>query len=339
MQFPTGKPALGVIYDSSMGTRIDEALGMAVLYGLDGKEECRVVGVGVSKANLRAAALAEVIGRFYAGAVSGAIFATGRTLPVGLSVEGKLPEDTPMLAALDRKREDGKPAYEHGIHHLNDTAEVQAVIRNALTAQHDENAAIVMAGAATDLAQVLALPGARQWVERKVCLLALVDAPLYWQADLAAARQVLAGWPAPVVAAGEDIARALVFPGASIEKDFAWNPMHPVADTYRAAAPMPYDAPAPAMAAVLYAVRGEKSGLAVSEPGTIEIGDDGKSRFTASAGGRHRMLRLDAAQKAAVLRTCIELASARPVVRQRRFPRQQQQQQQQQQQTPPVKKP
>src|SRR6185295_18021537 len=147
MQFGQGKPPLGVIFDCDMGNRIDTALALALLYGLDGKNECRVVSVSTSKDNLNSAALCETIGRFYAGTVSGAFAAVGRTLPVGMSIEGKMREDTPMLTEpLAKKNIDGTPVYAHGIHKLVDTAETPALIRNAFTAQQDQNCIVVLAG-------------------------------------------------------------------------------------------------------------------------------------------------------------------------------------------------
>src|SRR6185369_6006520 len=74
-------------------------------------------------------------------------------------------------------------------------------------------------------------------------------------ADLPAARKLFAEWPSPIVAAGTEIGTALAFPAASLEKDFAWAPAHPLVDAYRAAGKMPYDAPGTALAAALYAVR------------------------------------------------------------------------------------
>ena len=170
MQFRgQGKPPAGIIFDAAIGERISDLLGLAVLYGLDGKGECRVVSSSTSKSNLRSAALSEVIGRFYAGTVSGAFGAGGRTLPVGLSTEGKLPSETPMMkAVLGRTNGEGKPAYNHGIQHLNDTAEVPALIRNAFTSQFDQNAVVVLAGPATNLAAVLAVKGAKEWISQKV---------------------------------------------------------------------------------------------------------------------------------------------------------------------------
>ncbi len=54
------------------------------------------------------------------------------------------------------------------------------------------------------------------------------------KSDIAAARKLFAEWPTPVVAVGSEVGDALPYPGASIEKDFAWSPAHPVVDAYRA---------------------------------------------------------------------------------------------------------
>ena len=147
MQFPgQGKPPVGIIFDSDLDS-IDDALALALLYGFDGKNEARVVSVSVSTPNLNAAAFCDAVGRFYAGAVnSGFGFGFGRTLPLGLATASKMAEDAPMLTVpLSKQNADGKPVYDHGIHKLNDTAEVAALIRNAFTAQYDQNAIVVLA--------------------------------------------------------------------------------------------------------------------------------------------------------------------------------------------------
>ena len=59
--FGQGKPPVGVVFDTDMGNGIDDALALALLYGLDGKNEARVAAIAVSKPNLNAAALCDVI--------------------------------------------------------------------------------------------------------------------------------------------------------------------------------------------------------------------------------------------------------------------------------------
>ena len=147
------------------------------------------------------------------------------------------------------------------------------------------------------------------------------------QADVAAAKKLVADWPGSLIACGAEVGDALRYPAASLEKDFAWSPNHPVVDAYTAYQPMPYDAPAPALAAVLQAVRPKENYFKLSEPGTIEVSDDGRTRFTESAQGKHRHLIVDPAQKERVLEAYTSIASAKPVPRQPRFRPQQDQQQ------------
>lgn len=330
MQFPgQGKPPAGIIFDADMGNTIDDALALALLYGFDGKKEARVVSVSTTKSNLKSAAFCEAVGRFYAGAVSGAFGSFSRTLPVGLDDGGKMAEDTPMLTGpLSKTAPDGTPVYQHGIRKLTDTAEPGALIRNAFTAQHDQNCIVILAGPATNLVKALSVPGAKDLISRKVRYLVFADSPaeFHLKPDVAGAKKLFAEWPTPIFAAGDELGRELAFPGASIEKDFARSQAHPVADAYRAYRTMPYDAPSWAMAAALYAVRPQEGYFKLSEPGTITVSDDGRLKLAPSSGGKHRYLVFDPAQKERILKTYTEVASAKPVPRLPRFRPQQQQQ-------------
>jgi purine nucleosidase len=328
MQFPgQGKPPVGVIFDADIGAGIDGALALALLYGFDGKNDVRVVSVSVSRNNLNDAAFCDAISRFYAGAVSGQFGGFGRTLPVGFNDSGRKAGDTPMVSVtLAKQNAEGKPVYEHGVHKLNDTADPAPLIRNALTAQYDQNAIVVLDGPATDLAKVLDLPGVKELIAHKVRFLSFAggaypDGPPEpnIQADIPAARKVFAEWPTPIVASGHEVGAALLYPAESIEKDFAWSAAHPVADAYRAYKSMPYDAPTWAMTAVLYAARPQEGYFKLSDPGTIRVLDDGRVKFSASADGKHRYLIVDPAQRERIVKTYREVASAKPVVRQFRF--------------------
>lgn len=327
-QAPEKQP-VGIIIDCGLGNSIDEVLALALLYGLDGKREARVVALSVSKPNLKAAALCEAIGRFYAGAANGGFGAIGRTLSVGLAEAGKLPEDTPMLTApLSRRNEEGKPLYSHGIEKFTDTAEVRALLRNALTQQPDQTCIVVLTGPATNLAGLLDLPGVKELISRKVRFLSVAggafsanaDNPPQFnlRTDIPAAKKLFAEWPTPIVAAGDEIGESLRFPATSIEKDFAWSSAHPVVDAYRAYKTMPYDAQTGAMAAVLYAVRLQESHFNLSEPGMIRLLDDGRTKFTPSPEGNHRYLILDPVQKEPIIAAYTGIASAKPVPRQPR---------------------
>ena len=297
--FGQGKPSVGVIFDCDMGTRPETALALAVLYGLDGKNECRVVVVSSTRSNLSSAAFCEVVGRFYAGAVSGAFGSFSRTLPVGLLADGVLKDETPMLTVpLSKKNAEGKPQYDHGINKLVDTAIAPALVRNALTAQFDQNAIIVLAGPPTNLLQMLKLRDVPELVKAKVKHLVAAD-------PKGAMALAAAGWPTPIYSISPSLGTQVMFPGEAVEKDFAWSPAHPVADAYKAAKPMPYDSPTSELAAVLYAVRSTDKAFALSEPVN---------------GVRQVMLAPEA--KDTLLKTFVELASAKPVPKAPRFRRQ-----------------
>lgn len=289
MQFPVVKPPVGIVFDSAMD-RIDDVLALAMLHGFDGKDQARIAAIAVSNSNLQAAQFCDAVRIFYASATTGPAAMFMHAPPVGLA-DTKPAASAPMLAVSEKS----------AVKSINDTAEVGTLIRNALTAYHDTNAAVVLSGPATDLAKLLDMYGVKDLIARKVRLLCVTESGL--SADVAAARKVYDMWPTPIVTVKEDVGTALPFPGESIEKDFAWASGHPVVDAYRAYKPMPYDAPSWAMAAMLYAVRPKENYFKLS-------GADDKRRY----------LMADPEQKERVIRAYIELASAKPVARKPRHP-------------------
>lgn len=330
MQFPgMGRPNVGFLVDADLGNSIDDVLALALLYGLEGKNECRVVATVTSKSNLKSAALSEVIARFYAGAVSGAFAAAGRTLPVGMGGDGNSSPDTPILTApLERKTLEGTPLYAHGIERFIDTADPVAVLRNALTAQHDQNAIVFLAGPATNLAKVLDLPGAIDLIAAKVRYLVTATGRFaaggndpQIEADIQAAQKLFATWPTPIIAAGAELATFAQFPSAAIEPNFAYSKAHPVVDAYLAAGKMPYDAPTTAVHAALYAARPKANLYKLSPAGAISVDASGRTIFTPSANGKHNFLIADPAQEEAITKLMVEIASAKPVPRTPRFRR------------------
>jgi len=295
MQFPgTAKPPVGIVFDSAMD-RIDDVLALAMLHGFDGKDQARIAAIAVSSGDLRAAQFCDALRLFYASATTGPAAMFMHAMPIGLA-DGKPAAESPIVNKMF-----SNPVYTTAIKSINDTADVATLIRNALMAQYDQNAAVVLSGPATDLARLLDMYGAREWIARKVRLLCVADTGI--QPDAAAAEKVFAEWPTPIVMVGREIGEALPFPGDSIDNDFAWSSArHPVVDAYRAYQPMPYDAPSWAMAAMLYAVHP----------------NDGY--FNLSGGGKPRSLILDPAQTERIVRTYIEMASAKPAARKPRHP-------------------
>ena len=310
MQFQSqGKPSVGIVFDADLGNTIDDALALAMLFGFQGKNESRVLSVSTTKSSLNAAIFADVLVRFYTGEPG----PFAGAMPIGLSLSGKMAAPKPMLDAVA-----GNAKYPRSIVKMNDTADPVALIRNALSAQFDQNAIVVLTGPATNLAGVLALPGTPPLIAQKVRTL-VVAADALTMSDIPAARRLFAEWPTPIVVAGSELGDALPFPAASIDKDFAWSEAHPLVAAYRAYRPMPYDAPAVAMAAALYAVRPQENYFKLSDPGTVTVADDGRIRLAPAPGGKHRTLIADPAQKDRIQQIYAETASTKPVRRAQRF--------------------
>ena len=315
------KPAAGVFFDTDFAT-IDSVLALGLLYGLQGKNNCRVAIVTVSRPNLAVVGFADAVERFYRGPAGN--FA--QVPPVGMATAGSPGETSPAFVEPFRKKSpDGTLVYRNEVRSVIDTGDPNTLIRNYLEAQYDGSAFFVLSGPATNLAAALAFPGLKETIAAKVKYLVIAGGAFpsgapeaHIKADIPAARKVFAEWPAPIVASGHEIGAALDFPGSSIDKEFAATvPDNPIADAYRAWRPMPYDAPSWAMAASLYAVRPNEGYFKFSGPGTIQVHDDGRTSFTASDQGRHQYLVNDAEQKGRILRAYVELASAKPVPRQR----------------------
>ena len=330
MQQPTGRgaarPPIGIAFDGDVGNRIDAMLAIAMLNGLTAKTQARRITLSVSRPSLASAQIADIVGGFYRGrpvaGPGGGVGAASEGM-IGLPESANLSGDTPRFAAmLSSKAADGTPTYTSSITGLVNTAESSAMIRNLILAQHDGNAAIVLAGPATGLVRILDLYRSGPQITAK-CRTLVVAAGTFpagaaessIKADIAAAKRLFAEWPTPIVAVGSEVGDELPYPGASIEKDFAWSPAHPVVDAYRAYKSMPYDAPAPALAAVLYAAQPDEGYFTLSAPGTISVLDDGRTRFVPQADGRHRYLIVDPAQKARIMTQYTSLVPAPPAPR------------------------
>src|SRR5262245_23521622 len=296
------KPPIGIALDGDFGCRLDALLGVAMLNGMTAKAEARNISISITTSNLDAAQLADVVAGFYVPRP------LGGSAMIGVPDRAPVPADAPVLTkTLGEENAEGAPRYTSNIKRLLDTPESAVELRDILLAQNDGNASVVLAGQATGLARLLALYGSRPQITTKVKHLVVAlgaypsgAADPEIKADIESAKKLFAEWPTPIVAVGAEVGAALPYPGASIEKDFAWSQAHPVVDAYRAFKPMPFDAAASALAAVLYAVHPDSGYFKLSPPGTITVQNDGRTQFTPSAEGRHQYLIVDSEQKAKV---------------------------------------
>jgi hypothetical protein len=309
MQFGKGKPAPGAFFDSDFST-IDCVLAQALLHGLQGKNDCRVAVVTMSRPNLAVAGFTDMLERYYRGPAGN--FA--QVPPVGMRTTGQPGVTSPTFTEpFALKKADGSPLFVNKVKRVLDTGDPNTLFRNYLEAQYDQNGFFVLAGPATNLAAALDFRGMKELIATKTNYLV---ASCNVEADVAAAQKVFSEWPTPIYSVSKELGAAIPFPGASIEKDFVTtNPDHPVIAAFRALKPKPSIVPAPAMIAVLYAARPKESYFKVSEPGTIAVREDGHLSFAASPNGKHYRLMADPEKQDQVVKTWIELASAKPAPR------------------------
>ena len=316
LEFTRAKTPVGAFFDSDF-TTIDSLLAVSLLYGLQGKNDCRIAILTMSRPNLAVAGFMDAVQRFYHGPAGN----FSQLAPVGMRTAGA-PGETSLAytAPFQKQKPDGTPVYKNQVKSVIDTGDPNTLFRNYLEAQYDQHAFVVLGGPATNLAAALSFPRVKDLVAAKVKYLvfaggAFPDGPpeAHVRADIPAARKLFAEWPTPIIASGYEVGAALPFPGSSIDKEFAAAvPDNPVADAYRASQPMPYDAPSWDMAAALYATRPSEGYFKLSGPGTITVRDDGRTAFVASEKGRHQYLVVDPAQKEKIIATYVELASAKP---------------------------
>ena len=292
-----------VVFDTDMGNDIDDALALAMLHALSDRGECELIGVTLTNANPAAVPYVRMIDRFYGRGdlpVGGAI----KTLKGGA-------QDGYMTAALrGMAGEAGGPA------------EPAPALLRRLLENAREKVVIVQTGFSTNLAALIDSPGGAALAREKVALVVAMAGnfvggePEYnVRLDIAAARTVFERWPTPIVFSGYEIGRDLLYPAASIERDFAYAHPHPIAESYRAYQRMPYDRPTWDLTAALEAVRPEHEYFGLSEPGTVVVEENGATRFVPGRGDR-RYLRLDPNKHAEILEVLALLASQPPARKQ-----------------------
>lgn len=311
-----------LIFDTDMGNDIDDALALAMIHALQARGECRLLGVAVSKDNPYAPACVDLLNTFY-----------GRgDIPIGVVRDGVTPEPgnyAPLL--VNARRDDGRPLFPRTTKAMDDYAEAVAMLRRLLAAAEDRSVTVVMVGFSTNMARLLDSPAdavshldGRRLFERKVSRVVMMAADFSERAqsnptfdsreynvymDIASARGFIADCPSPIIFSGFEVGASILYPAASIERDYRWSDSHPVAMGYRHFKRMPYDRPSWDLTAVLEAVRPERGYFGLSSPGRAEVSEDGRVRFIADANGKHRYLTVDAVQREVVRTLLVELAS------------------------------
>jgi hypothetical protein len=223
MQFSRGKPSAGAFFDSDF-TKLDSLLAVALLYGLQGKNDCRMAVITCSRPDLATVGFIDHVQRYYHGPSRN--FA--QTPPVGMRTEGQ-PGTTPKAFLA---------SYDNQVKSVIDTSDPITLLRNYLQAQYDQNAFFVLDGPAINLATALSFPGMKELIASKAKYLVVAG-----ELDPA-----LKAWPTPVIVAGPELGAALPFPDFTPE-----DPASPIPAAVQAWRNGPISSTA--VAAALYAAR------------------------------------------------------------------------------------
>ncbi|MCK5738276.1 nucleoside hydrolase, partial [bacterium] len=138
-EFTASSNPISIIYDTDIGTDVDDAGALAILHIMADKGEANILATISANQNSFSAPAIDVINTYY-----------GRPdLPIGSSKTGPDPEQWYHKIV---------PDYPHNLKNGNDAPEAVALYRMILAAQPDNSVTIVAVGWLTNIADLLDSP-------------------------------------------------------------------------------------------------------------------------------------------------------------------------------------
>ena len=319
-QEPARQP-VRMIFDTDMGNDVDDAMALAVIHALQGRGECELLAVTLTKDNPYAAAMVDLLDTFY-----------GRgDIPIGTVRKGATPADGKYIKKVATAADGPRQRYPHDLTDGQKAPEAVALLRKVLAAQPDGSVVMVQVGFSTNLARLLdSKPDAvspldgTSLVKKKVRLLSIMAGTFSPERvakrakeyniikDAPAARKLLAEWPTPVVASGWEIGHAIQHPARSMQEDYGYVEHHPLREAYDYYRGLANDQPTYDLTSVLYAVRPDRGYFTLSDPGRITVAADGFTEFAPDPAGPHRYLSVTPEQIARVREALALLCSQPP---------------------------
>ena len=314
---------LGVIFDTDVGSDIDDVFALQMVLNYDNQGKYDLLGVVISKDYPR------VIDY-----VDGYCRLNGYdNLPLGYAYNGSdlgfnRQCGQYVCATLDTVI-DGKQILPVKRTVADNIPEGYKMMRKALASRADESVIIITVGFATNLARLLNsqpdeysdLNGI-ELVRKKVKLLSIMSGTYNddtfnnpeWNVlqDLEAAKLVYEKWPSEVIASGSEVGVRILYPHQSVLNDYPNGEKHPLCVSYKLYEQMPYDRPCWDLTSVLYAIEPTDSHLDISPRGKITIDDTGYSRFSESENGKHRFLILNEANAPKVVEKLVSVCTRVP---------------------------
>lgn len=306
--------AVPVIVETDMGTDIDDALALDLLYRAAREGKVEILGIGNHKLSATATDYIDILNTFYG------FGSTPLAQGARLVANGEACDYTAAVTAMCDA--DGHPLYAR-TKSPEQIEESVAMYRRLLAASDDGSVTVISLGFATTLADLLSSGGdaispltGRELVARKAASLSIMAgsfptatkparAEFNIVNDIDAAVLLFDQWPTPIVCAPFELGRQVQFPGRIMAEGLDWAEHHPVVDGYRAYRPMPYDRAAWDLMSVRWVTAGEDL-FTVSEPGRLSVDSEGYMHFEPCEGGTHRFLTATDAQAEALGRLIVE---------------------------------
>lgn len=316
---PKAPKPVNVIFETDLGNDIDDAMAMDMLYKYMDEQRVNLLAIMINKdCGIYPAKFADIMNVWY-----------GYEVPIGVVSDG-VPGDANVVnyaqVISEMKDEAGDPLYATSDMDYESLPDAVSLYRKILAGMPDKSVKIVSVGFLTNLSRLLESGGdrfsplgGRELVAKKVISLTTMGGFFSGRNqefnivnDVPASRNVFANWPTEVTTTPFEVGIQICYPGRSIEHNLDWGIPHPMRDGYLAYCPMPHDRPCWDLTAVLYAVEGEQW-FGVSEPGTIEVDEEGFTTFVPSPDGKHHFLAVDPDHADAVKGRLIQILEKMPL--------------------------
>lgn len=302
-----------------MGNDVDDVQALALIHALQSRGALDLLAVTTSKDHPLSAPFVSAINTFY-----------GRPdIPVGAVRGGATPDEGKYLGLAGRKDDAGKPLFPIK---ANVPPDAVALLRQTLAAQPDGSVHIAQVGFSTNLARLLesgadassplnGIELVRRKVRQLVVMAGAFDSSGKFKdhlefnvvKDIRSAKILAGKWPGPIVWSGFEIGMGMRFPSASIREDYQTPAHHIVRVAYAAYCGEHGENPTWDPTCPLYIAFPDRGYFGLSEPGRVEISDEGKTTFIAAPNGPHRYLTHSPLQAARTLEAFVQLCATPPL--------------------------
>ena len=312
----TASEPIRVIFDSDMGSDVDDGLALSELHALANRGAVEILAETSSNGHPFVPRYLRMLNSYYGRA----------SIPVGMAVDPpNVLESNHMGPTLDQLEKilvtnPDLPAPEEP---------AVPLLRRTLAESPDKSVTVIMTGFATNLGGLLDSPAdsispftGKELIAQKVSVLYCIAGNFIDELkdhvennirfDIPAARRVADDWPTPIIWSGCENGRKMIFSREFLERAFATMPNSPA---YLSC--MFYGVPYMALWDLLpplYLVSPDLFRL--SEPGRVTIREDGTCYFTPEENGRDRhIMFLNDEESAAVTEAYRWLVSEPPIYR------------------------